>query len=98
MVNKWHLPLVVLTIDNEDIEAESTLERAGIYLESADAPVDFLIKKGKVVKTVLKTASEHQCDLILIGGYKASPVVEIVKGSFVDEILRKAEIPTLICR
>jgi len=98
MANKWNVPLTVLTVAHKGVDAESVQARVQAYLSPINAPVQYLIKEGKVVKTVLKCAKKQQCDLILIGGYKASPVIEIVKGSLVDDLLRKINIPTLICR
>jgi len=98
MVNKWNLPLTVLTVAHNGIDAQSIQAQAQDYLASLKTPIQYLIKEGEVVKTVLKTAKKQICDLILIGGYKSSPVVEIVKGSLVDELLREITIPTLICR
>ena len=94
----WQIPISVLTIGNNDVDAESIQSKAKEYLASSDASVDYIIEEGKVVETILQTAEKQNCDLILIGGYKANPVVEIVKGSLVDQILRETAIPTLICR
>jgi nucleotide-binding universal stress UspA family protein len=46
----------------------------------------------------LSTAEAHDSDLILMGGYGYSPVVEVVLGSAVDEVLRASRQPVLICR
>jgi nucleotide-binding universal stress UspA family protein len=46
----------------------------------------------------MRTAEEHECDLIIMGGYGFSPVMEIVLGSAVDEVLRASRRPVLICR
>jgi nucleotide-binding universal stress UspA family protein len=54
--------------------------------------------QGPVVGTILRTAEEHQCDLLLMGGYGHTPVVEIVLGSSVDQVLRESRQSVLICR
>jgi nucleotide-binding universal stress UspA family protein len=95
---RWDLPLTVLTLDQNGINAEAVQAKAKEYLSDTNAPVDFIIKESEIVENILQTAEEQHCDLILIGGYKAIPVVEIVKGSVVDEILRETPISTLICR
>jgi nucleotide-binding universal stress UspA family protein len=59
---------------------------------------EYLLKIGDVVTITLRTAHTHGCNFILIGGYRASPLVEVVKGSFVDAMLRETDLPTLICR
>jgi nucleotide-binding universal stress UspA family protein len=95
---RWQLPLAVLTVDNDNIDAEAVQAKAREYLGSTDAPVDYFIEKGEVVETILLTAEKQGCDLTLIGGYKANPIIEVVVGSLVDKILRETSIPTLICR
>ncbi len=98
MASRWQLPLAVLTIENNGLEAASIQSKAKEYLAAVDAGVEYFIEEGEVVETILQTAANQQCDLILIGGYKANPVVEIVKGSLVDQMLRETCIPTIICR
>ncbi len=98
MAGCWQLPLAVLTIQNDDVEAKTIQTKAREYLDTIDAPIDYFIENGEAVETILQTAENQHCDLILIGGYRAKPVVEIVKGSLVDQILREITIPTLICR
>ena len=94
----WKIPLVVLTVQNDEIDAQNVQSKAKDYLDSVNAPVEFLIESGDIVGSIIQTAQNQNCDFILIGGYKANPVVEIVKGSLVDQILREIPIPTLICR
>ena len=98
MTSCWKIPLVVLTVQNDDIEAKIVQTRAKDYLSSVDAQVEYSLEKGDVVASIIQTAEKQSCDFILIGGYKANPVVEIVKGSLVDQMLREISIPTLICR
>jgi len=98
MASKWQLPLTVLTIKREDMHAEEVQARAQAYLSAAGAAAEYYIESGEVVPTVLEAAHARGCDFILIGGYRATPLVEIIKGSFVDEMLRETDLPTLICR
>lgn len=55
-------------------------------------------ERGSAVEAILKTAKAQQSDLIIMGGYGASPVVEVVLGSIVDQVLRESRRPVLICR
>jgi nucleotide-binding universal stress UspA family protein len=56
------------------------------------------LKTGPVDEAILAAAREHACNLILMGGYGLSPLLEFALGSAVDKVLRKAEVPVLICR
>ena len=98
MASKWQLPLAVLTINNMDIDAEAVQRNAREYLDNSNTPAEYIIEESAVVESILQTAQEQECNLILIGGYKASPVIEIVRGSLVDQILRETSVPVLICR
>jgi nucleotide-binding universal stress UspA family protein len=57
-----------------------------------------LLERETVSSAILTAAQDHDCDLILMGGYGHSPVVEVVLGSAVDEVLRSSRQPVLICR
>ena len=96
--SKWQIPLVVLTVENGSVDGASVQAQAKAYLDAANLSAEYVLEQDDVVTTIISTAEKHHCDLILIGGYKANPVVEIVQGSFVDEMLRETAIPTLICR
>jgi nucleotide-binding universal stress UspA family protein len=95
---KWEIPVTVVIVESHDFDTNEVKARAQAYLEERCARAEMIIKEGSVTQTILETAQERGCDLILIGGYKASPMVEVVKGSLVDELLRETHIPTLICR
>jgi nucleotide-binding universal stress UspA family protein len=98
MADKWELPVVVLTVDHADLEGAKVLGRAQEYFGDCRTEVEYLLDTGSVVQKILDTTLKRNCDLILIGGYGASPVVEVVQGSLVDQILRETTTPTLICR
>lgn len=96
---KWGIQLSVLTIEHEEISASDTHQHAKQYIEEHGVSAEFLFREpGPRSEIILETASSHQCDFILMGGYRASPVVEVVLGSIVDEVLRNSQIPLLICR
>jgi nucleotide-binding universal stress UspA family protein len=98
MVSRWQIPLVVLTVQTAEIEADTVQRKAREYLSKTQGAVEYVISDGTIVDLILQTAQDRGCNLILIGGYKANPVIEIVQGSTVDQILRATSIPTLICR
>jgi nucleotide-binding universal stress UspA family protein len=94
--------LVILTIaDGGQITAD-TLAEAGDYTKSHGVRASLLLEHhpvaGTVAGTILTTVEAHYCDLILMGCYGHSPVVEVVLGSAVDEVLRASRQPVLICR
>ena len=95
---RWDVPLVVVTVIETDRTTSEPLARAQIYLEMRGGQATFVKESGPVAGAILRTAEEHGCDLIITGGYGFSPVMEIVLGSAVDEVLRTSRRPVLICR
>jgi len=99
MATKWGIQLNVLIIEHEDIDSVTLSDRAKQYISIHNSQANFIHHKpGNRSEIILKTAQTYDCDFILMGGYKSSPVVEVVLGSVVDEVLRQSQIPLLICR
>jgi nucleotide-binding universal stress UspA family protein len=100
MAGKWGTHLSVLTIDQKELDIEATHKTAQNYLEANGITADYILIRndGLLSEIFMKTANEIGCDIVLMGGYKASPVVEIVLGSVVDQVLRITNLPILICR
>ena len=98
MAARWNIPLVVMTVLEEGRTTPETLARARLYLEMHGLEATCLVERGPVAASVMLTAEEQDCDLILMGGYGLSPVLGIVAGSAVDEVLRTSRRPVLVCR
>jgi len=96
--SRWQLSLTVLSVQTNKVDARSVQKKAQDYLSQSNIPAEYVIEEGKVVESIFHTVETHQSKMILIGGYQASPVIEIVRGSLVDKILRRTSVPTLICR
>jgi nucleotide-binding universal stress UspA family protein len=97
LAGQWRIPLVVLTV----LEGNSTKETARYaqeYLESHGVQATFLRERGPAGQVILETAEAHESNLILMGGYGLNPVLEVVLGSAVDQVLRESCQPMLICR
>jgi nucleotide-binding universal stress UspA family protein len=90
--------LVILTVVGDGQVNAGTLDEAGEYVDSHGVRSTLLLERGTVSSAILTAARDHDCDLILMGGYGHSPVVEVVLGSAVDEVLRSSQQPVLICR
>jgi nucleotide-binding universal stress UspA family protein len=97
MAGEWRSALTVLTAAEGDVEYD-VLQYVRKYLEFHEVNAEFVEARGSAANAILATAAERECDLILMGGYGAHPVVEVVLGSSVDWVLREAQQPILICR
>jgi nucleotide-binding universal stress UspA family protein len=95
---RWGIALVVVTVIETGRTTSETLARAQGYLETHGVEATFVKEGGSVAEAVLKAAEEHKSDLIIMGGYGLSPVLEVMLGSAVDQVLRTSRQPMLICR
>ncbi|MBN1178609.1 MAG: universal stress protein [Anaerolineae bacterium] len=94
----WNAPLVVVTVSENGLDTGSLCEHAQAYLEAHGVQAPCVEKEGPAAEAILETAAEHGSELLIAGGYGASPVLEIVLGSTLDRILRTVRKPVLICR
>jgi nucleotide-binding universal stress UspA family protein len=98
MASRYHFPVTVVTVNEKRFGSSSLIEAASNYLQKYGIQVDGARQKGEVDQAILDVAYNHRCNLILMGGYGYSPVVEMFVGSTVDRLLRKTDIPVLICQ
>jgi nucleotide-binding universal stress UspA family protein len=95
---RWIIPLTVLAVEESGIDAEDMLEEADEYLHTRGVKANLVLREGIVSDTILRTAGDNSCQLLILGGYGSHPVVEFVLGSHVDAVLRQSRLPMLICR
>jgi nucleotide-binding universal stress UspA family protein len=98
LAGRWQIPLTVATVFDQSRVAPETLLRAQVYLDECGIKADYVAKSGPVGETILETAEERQADVIIMGGYGFNPVLGMILGSAVDQVLREARKPVLICR
>lgn len=95
---KWELQLTVVAVDEAERAAGETLETARLYLIARGVSATYVAEEGDVAAAIHATAEAHNCDLIVMGGYGFRPLLEVVLGSTVDQVLRWRRWPVLICR
>jgi nucleotide-binding universal stress UspA family protein len=98
LADRWDTSLTVVTVTESGHVPANTTLRAQRYLNSRGVESTYLEESGSVSEGILKAAEEQDSNLIIMGGYGHSPVVEVVLGSTVDQVLRGSRHPTLICR
>ncbi len=98
MAGRWGASLCVLTVEQEGLETGEVTARARSYLEAQGVSAAYDLEYGPEAEAILRVAAFQGADVIVIGGYGARPVVEVVLGSTVDEILRRAWQPVLVAR
>ncbi len=94
---RWGAELVGVTVAEKGVLPEIG-DRALSYLESRGVHAHWVQEQGPVAEAILNAAQEHSADLLLVGGYGHGPLIEVVLGSAVDQVLRESVRPVLVCR
>jgi nucleotide-binding universal stress UspA family protein len=98
VAGKWEIPLDVITIGIDDLD-RAIQDDAQKYLDAYNLNVNYIFSQGNVpAQIILNYIKEGNIDFLLLGGYSRYPLMEVVQGSDVDEILRSIRIPLIICR
>jgi nucleotide-binding universal stress UspA family protein len=98
LAGKWQIPLAVVTVLEASHVTPKTLAYAREYLEAHHVTAAFVQEQGVIAEAIANTAQQHKADFIIMGGYGFNPVLEVMLGSEVDQILRARRWPVLICR
>ena len=97
LAGRWNMSLVVVTVESERTKPE-TIGRAQSYLETHGVQATYIQERWPVAEAILQTAEEHESDLILMGSYGPHPLLEAMRDSTVNHVLRASRRPMLICR
>ena len=89
---------------NEQHRATTLLKKLTTYYPDKDADkfikhniqIDYLVKEGIFVPTIIQTAEELDCELIIAGAKSGHYFSKMVWGSTVRELISKTTIPTLV--
>lgn len=99
LAGSWRLGLVVLAVGGgNERPAQEALSAASRYLAERGIQAELELREGPVAETIVATAAEAGCEGIIMGSYSQSPVVELLTGSVLNDVLRMSEIPILIAR
>ncbi len=92
-------PLTVLTVNHEEERGHEHLEEAAKYLESYDLDVRLELQRtGNAPGRIANFIREKDHDLLFIGAYGHSRIIEMVLGSTTEYVLRNAECPVYVHR
>jgi len=97
VAGQWDMALAVVTAATDRI-GPHVQRRAHEYLAMHGIHAKYKLKTGPAAEAILQTAEEHGSDLIIMGNYGPHPLLEVVRGSTVDDVLRNSRQPMLICR
>jgi nucleotide-binding universal stress UspA family protein len=98
LAGSWGISLHVLSATEDGHNAQASLDEARAYIGECNARATYHTASDPAPQAILKTAQHQHCDFIIMGGYRAAPILEVVIGSAIDHVLRHTPIPVLICR
>lgn len=98
LAGKWNTTLTVVTVNEKGDKSDGRLGSAEDYLVKQGITANYIHKTGDSAGIILEIATNEGCDLILMGGYSLNPLLDVVLGSTVDQVLRESHCPILICR
>lgn len=91
--------VTVLSVTEPGRVGPETLAAATAYLrEHRIEPALLMLPEEHPAAAILRTAEQRDVDLIALGGYGHGRFLEVLFGHTVDEVLRGATRPLLICR
>ena len=59
---------------------------------------EILVEDGPPAETIVKTAKEQNCDLIIIGTHGQGGITELLTGSTAKKVVRQSLIPVMVIR
>ncbi|MEW6297009.1 MAG: universal stress protein, partial [Thermodesulfobacteriota bacterium] len=92
------LPLTVLSVTTREANAERVLDEARRYLDSYGLQPTFLALTGHPHQRIIACIQERNHDLLFIGAYGHSRIIEMVLGSTTEYVLRNAPCPVFLTR
>jgi len=92
------LPLTVLHVAREDSGDARVLDEARRYLHSYDLAVTFETVRGHPHERIVEFIGARDHDLLFIGAYGHSRIIEMVLGSTTEYVLRNAPCPVFLNR
>lgn len=98
LANSLGAQLTVVTVARDPRLGERTLEEARKYFEPYTPPAEFKLLSGHANEEIIRFLKEHAADLLFIGAYGHSRIIEMVLGSTTEFVLRNAPCPVFLSR
>ena len=91
-------PLTVITVAREARIGERVLAEARHYLEPYRVGASFKLLNGHADEEIVRFLNQSETDLLFIGAYGHSRIIEMVLGSTTEYVLRNAPCPVFLSR
>ena len=94
----FKLPLTVLHMARDEGDARKVLDEARRYLEPYGLEIRCESHPGPSHEGIVQAIREHGYDLLFIGAYGHSRIIEMVLGSTTEYVLRNSPCPVFLTR
>jgi nucleotide-binding universal stress UspA family protein len=61
-------------------------------------PLEYILGEGDPVTAILEAATEHRCDLIVLGSHGRRGLLRWLEGSVAEEVIRRSNCPVLVVK
>jgi nucleotide-binding universal stress UspA family protein len=78
--------------------AAPEVDPGGVARPAGRVPIEYLLRQGEPVATILSTARERRCDLIVLGRHNGSGWRRLLRPGCAERVLRDAPCPVLIVK
>jgi nucleotide-binding universal stress UspA family protein len=93
------LPLTVLTVNKDEAQGQKMLAEAQTYLRAYQLNAEFELQRtANAPERIANFLREQHHDLLFIGAYGHSRIIEMVLGSTTEYVLRNAPCPVFLNR
>jgi nucleotide-binding universal stress UspA family protein len=94
----WGVELTSTVEDEVRQLAHKALDGASTLARAAGVKHICELREGRAPEEILKTAKEHQCDLIIVGSRGLSGVSRVTLGETGSEVMLKAPVPVVVVK
>ncbi|RMF92044.1 MAG: universal stress protein [Candidatus Schekmanbacteria bacterium] len=88
----------ILTVGKDEDEGKKKLEEAKKYLDSYEIKAIFSFIEGNAHEVIVEFSEKEEIDLVFMGAYGHSRIIEMVLGSTTEYVLRNIKCPVIIRR
>jgi nucleotide-binding universal stress UspA family protein len=92
------LPLTVLTVAKDPDSGERVISDARKYLTPYNLESDCVVQTGNAPEQIVSSLKQQGFDLLFIGAYGHSRIIEMVLGSTTEYVLRNSSCPVFLNR
>lgn len=92
------IPVAIVTVARDQKTGERTLEEARKYFEPYSLQAEFKLLGGHANEEIVKFIKDYEADLLFIGAYGHSRIIEMVLGSTTEYVLRNTPCPVFLSR